>query len=63
MIYEGVQVGKVTLKIYNETGSVLFFSETINSVEGFIRPINFKAMAAGVYTIEIADASGKRTAE
>jgi hypothetical protein len=44
VIYEGVKAGKVTLKIYNETGSVLF-SETLKNVDGFIRPVNFKAMA------------------
>jgi flagellar hook assembly protein FlgD len=59
VIYEGVKAGKVTLKIYNQNGSVLF-SETLKNVDGFIRPVNFKAMDAGEYTIEVTDASGKQ---
>lgn len=60
VIYEGAQVGKVSFRIYDASKHIVF-TETINGVEGFIRPINFKGMEAGVYTIEIADASGKRT--
>ncbi|MDZ7649900.1 MAG: hypothetical protein U5K54_23705 [Cytophagales bacterium] len=38
----------------------MLFSETLNNVDGFIRPVNFKSMAAGEYTIEVTDASGKQ---
>ncbi|MBP9926133.1 MAG: hypothetical protein KBF45_09060 [Cyclobacteriaceae bacterium] len=60
VIYQGAQVGKVSLKIYDAANHIVF-TETINGVEGFVRPINFKGMEAGVYKIEIADAAGKRT--
>ncbi|MBL7878188.1 MAG: hypothetical protein JNL53_21150 [Cyclobacteriaceae bacterium] len=59
VIYAGEKAGRVTLKIYDQKGSVLF-SESLSNVDGFIRPVNFKAMAAGEYTIEVTDASGKQ---
>jgi len=59
VIYEGAQTGKVSLKIFNESGKVVF-AETINRIDGFIRPVNFSGMEAGEYTIEISDASGKQ---
>lgn len=59
VIYAGEKTGRVTLKIYDQKGSVLF-SESLSNVDGFIRPVNFKAMAAGEYTIEVTDASGKQ---
>lgn len=59
VIYEGLQTGKVTLKIYDKANKVVF-AETINGIDGFIRPVNFAGMEAGEYTIEVADASGKQ---
>lgn len=59
VIYEGVQTGKVTMKIYNNANEVVF-AETVNGVDGFIRPVNFSGMTPGEYTIEVADASGKQ---
>lgn len=58
VIYEGVKVGNVNLKIANKDG-VILFRETISSVDGFIRPLNFKSLEEGEYTIEVADAFGK----
>lgn len=58
VIYEGAQVGKVNLRIANEDG-VILFRETISNVDGFIRPINFKSLEAGEYTIEVSDSFGK----
>lgn len=60
VIYTGSQTGKVSLKIYDASNNVVF-SESTNGVDGFIRPLNFKGMEAGEYTIEVADASGKMT--
>lgn len=59
VIYAGTATGKISLNIYDEANT-LVFNETINGVDGFICPVNFSAMKAGVYTIEVADASGKQ---
>jgi len=58
VIYEGAKVGNVNLKIVGEDG-VTLYRETIANVDGFIRPLNFKSMEPGEYTIEISDANGK----
>jgi hypothetical protein len=58
VIYEGAQVGKVNLRIADQSGTVLF-RETISNVDGFIRPVNLKSLEAGEYTIEVSDAFGK----
>ncbi len=58
VIYEGIKTGKVNLRVSNQAG-VVVFNETLTGVDGFIRPLNFKGMAVGEYTIEVADASGK----
>lgn len=59
VIYEGVQAGKVTMKIYDKANHVVF-AETVTGVNGFIRPVNFSGMTPGEYTIEIADVAGKQ---
>jgi hypothetical protein len=59
VIYEGGQTGRVTLRISNQSGKVVF-AETINGVDGFIRPVNFSGMEPGEYTIEVSNASGKQ---
>jgi len=59
VIYEGAKVGRVNLKISDQAG-VIVFNESISGVDGFVRPVNFKGMAAGEYTIEVSDASGKQ---
>src|SRR5258708_17005790 len=58
VIYEGAKAGKVSMKITDVDGNELF-TETINSVTGFSRPVNFEGMTPGVYTIEVSDESGK----
>ncbi|HTJ51116.1 MAG TPA: hypothetical protein VL443_16765 [Cyclobacteriaceae bacterium] len=60
VIYKSETAGNVKLNIYNESGSVVF-SETLKSVEGFIRPLNFSGLQNGEYTIELIDAAGKRS--
>ena len=57
VIYEGAKAGKVSMQITDEAGNKLF-AETMNSISGFTRPVNFDGLAHGVYTIEITDASG-----
>lgn len=60
VIFEGTQSGKVTLKIYNDKGEVVF-AETTHRINGFIRPVNFTGMASGEYTVEVTDANGTYT--
>ncbi|MBT1708287.1 hypothetical protein KK062_08630 [Fulvivirgaceae bacterium PWU5] len=60
VIYKGETAGKVKLNIYN-TQSQLVFTETFNGTDGFICPLNFTGLAYGDYTIELIDATGKKT--
>ena len=60
VIYKGETAGKVKLNVYN-TQSELVFTETITGTDGFIRPLNFTGLTPGEYTIELIDASGKKT--
>ena len=54
VIYEGAKAGKVSMKITDQLGNQLF-AETIRSISGFSRPVNFDGMAEGTYTIEIPE--------
>lgn len=54
VIYEGVKAGKVKLNILDSKGAVVY-AETMNNVSGFIRPVNFRGLAFGEYTIQIVD--------
>lgn len=60
VIYKGGNTNKVKLNVYNSASQIVF-SETMNGVDGFIRPLNFTGLQFGEYTIELSDASGKRT--
>ena len=60
VIYKGENAGRVRLNIYNSQSKVVF-SESRNSAEGFILPLNFSALEFGEYTIELTDASGTKT--
>ena len=60
VIYQGSKSSKVTMRILSATGAEVF-SESLGVVEnGFVRPVNFKGMTPGEYTIEIADNEGKQ---
>jgi hypothetical protein len=59
VIYEGATASKVTLKVY-DTNNKEVFSEIINGLSKFMRPLNFDGMEPGIYTIEITDESGKQ---
>lgn len=60
VIYKGETAGRVKLNLYNVNG-IMVFSESFSGTDGFIRPLNFKGLEAGEYTIELVDASGKKT--
>jgi flagellar hook assembly protein FlgD len=56
VIYEGP--GKVTLKIADSKGLVVF-TESVKTENGFIRPVNFTGMEPGDYTITVSDENGQ----
>lgn len=58
VIYRGE--GKVKITILNGSTEIVY-SETRNSVEGFILPMNFSGVEPGEYTIELTDASGTKS--
>ncbi|MEP6734709.1 MAG: hypothetical protein ABJA70_04260 [Chryseolinea sp.] len=60
VIYKGETASKVKLNVYDASSQIVF-SETMSSVSGFIRPLNFKGLQFGEYTIELTDASGTKT--
>ena len=60
VIYKGESAGKVKLNIYNASAK-LILAETFNGVDGFICPLNFTGLEAGEYTIELIDATGKKS--
>jgi len=60
LIYEGATAGKVTLKIVDNSGQVIF-SEYKKGLSKFILPLNFKGLEAGEYIIEITDETGTQT--
>jgi hypothetical protein len=60
VIYRGETSGKVKITIFNASTEIVF-SETRNSVEGFILPLNFSGLESGEYTIELTDASGTKS--
>jgi hypothetical protein len=60
VIYKGESASRVKLNVYNSSSQVIF-SETVNSSGGFIRPLNFSGLQFGEYTIELTDASGKKS--
>jgi hypothetical protein len=59
VIYKNEVASRVKLTVKNEVGSIVF-AESLQSANGFIRPLNFLGLPAGEYTIEVSDASGKK---
>jgi len=60
VIYKAENAGKVKINVYSATSQVVF-TETYNVAEGFILPLNFSGLQSGDYTVEIVDATGKKT--
>lgn len=59
VIYRTESQSRIKLNIYGPQ-SQLIFTESFAGIEGFIRPVNFSGLAAGEYTIELVDATGKK---
>lgn len=62
VIYKGESAGKVKLNIY-DSNTKLILTETFSGIDGFICPLNFAGLEAGEYTIELIDATGKKSAK
>lgn len=62
LFYKAEESGTVKVSIFN-TKKKLVFTETLRHVSGFLRPYNFDGLAAGDYSIQIEDNSGKRVEE
>lgn len=60
VIYKSESTSRIKLNVYNSSSEIVF-SETINGVDGFIRPLNFSGLQFGEYTIELVDAMGKKS--
>jgi hypothetical protein len=60
IIYKGENAGKVKLSILDASSKVIF-TETRNSTEGFILPLNFAGLAYGEYTLLVTDANGTKS--
>ena len=60
VFYKGEQAGTVEVTIYNSKGNRVY-NETLRNTENFMRPYNFSFLPAGTYTIELSDATGKRS--
>lgn len=59
VIYENAKSNKVKMTILDANGQAIY-SESLKVTDGFILPVNFKGMATGEYTIEVADEKGKQ---
>jgi len=57
VIYQGTSNGKAVLKVYNQSGDVVFM-DRIFTEKGFIRPLNFSGMEKGTYKIEVSTSQG-----
>ena len=58
LYYKSERIGKVKVSIRDEKGYTIFF-ETINKMDRFVRPYNFKELPEGQYTVSIEDDNGK----
>jgi len=56
--YKSERLGNVKVSILDEKGYTLF-DETMNKVDGFLRPYNFVGLPEGQYTVKVEDENGK----
>ncbi len=60
VIYKGESVGTVKINVVS-AANVIVYSETLSNVDGFILPLNFGDLEYGEYTVNVTDATGKKT--
>ncbi len=60
LYYKSEKQGRVKVHISNEAGNAIF-NETLNKVDGFMRPYNFEGLPEGrqQYTVSVEDENGK----
>lgn len=56
--YKSERPGTVKVSIMDDNGYTLF-NETMNKVDGFVRPYNFEGLPEGQYTVKVEDDKGK----
>lgn len=59
VVYESENAGKIRLNIYDEANTRIF-SHMVEG-RGFIQPLNFQGLQAGVYTVEIVNGKSRET--
>ena len=59
VIYKSEVSERVKLSVYDAKSNLVYTESIVGS--GFILPLNFKQLAPGEYSVEVASASGKRT--
>jgi hypothetical protein len=62
LFYKAEESRTVKVSIFN-TKNKLVFTETLRHVSGFLRPYNFDGLAAGDYSIQIEDNTGRHVQE
>ena len=60
VIYKAENAGRIKLSVINSASKVVF-SESRNTTEGFILPLNFTGLQYGEYTIQLTDANGTKS--
>ncbi len=58
LVYRAAEAGKVKVSILNSAQEIIF-TETLSSVQSFVRPYNFSNLTQGEYTIVVEDKNGK----
>jgi hypothetical protein len=58
LYYKSEKPGRVKVSI-NDTNGNTIFNETLNKVNGFLRPYNFDGLPDGQYTVSVEDENGK----
>ena len=59
VIYKADEKSTVKINVLNSAGKVIY-SETLNKISGFIRPINLTGMEFGEYLIQLDNGTEKR---
>ncbi|MEO1049950.1 MAG: T9SS type A sorting domain-containing protein [Bacteroidota bacterium] len=62
LVYEGESAGNVKVKIYDADGRIIL-TDFFKSEGKFVKPYNFKNLAAGNYTFEVTGADFELTEE
>jgi hypothetical protein len=56
--YKAEKPSRVKVSIIDDSGRTIF-DETLNKIDGFLRPYNFDGLPEGLYTVRVEDEYGK----